>query len=118
VAKLIASDTIKNSVQGKIMKLREYLDKYGTPVSVLARRCDICISTMHKILAGVEPGLRVALAIQDATEGAVKLKDLLRPKGEVSPQNPKLRQRLREEKAEKERDDAKKKKPKKAKTED
>lgn len=96
------------------MRLREYLDKHGTPVTVLARRCNICISTMHKILAGVEPGLRTALAIQDATEGAVTLRDLIRPDGQVSPQNPALRKSLREEKAKQQRADSKKSKTKKA----
>ena len=67
------------------MRLKEYVQKYGTPITVLARRSNLCVSTLHKILAGTEPGLKSAIAIEDATEGAVTCRDLVRPEGELSP---------------------------------
>lgn len=73
------------------MKLKEYIDKYGTPVALLARRCNLCVGTMHKIVRGVEPGLRSAIAIQEATEGNVTLKDLLRDADQPTPSAKRLK---------------------------
>jgi len=90
------------------MRLREYLQKYGTPVTVLARKANICTSTLHKILAGTEPGLKSAISIEDATGGAVTCRDLVRPEGALSPA-----QSQKAAKEEKQRTESKKAKSKK-----
>jgi DNA-binding transcriptional regulator YdaS (Cro superfamily) len=61
-----------------LMKLREYLNEHGTPISVFARRAGVSEATIHNILDGNKDlYLSVALRIQKATKGQVTCEDLI-----------------------------------------
>jgi DNA-binding transcriptional regulator YdaS (Cro superfamily) len=87
---------------GEKMKLVEYLSKYATPVSVMARRCGISGSAMHKIILGAEPSLKSALAIEDATKGEVTCRELLRKPGDEAHYQAQLAQYKSRDKSNKE----------------
>lgn len=67
------------------MKLKDYIEKYGTPISVLARKANMKECTLIKIFRGSEPTLKSAIAIEDATRGEVTIREMVRPEGELSP---------------------------------
>jgi len=59
------------------MKLREYLLSNGTKISFFASKAGVSLGTIHNVMSGKEPTLRVALKIENATLGAVTCKDML-----------------------------------------
>ncbi len=61
------------------MKLHDYLEKYGTPTSLLARRTGISGSALHMIVNGSIPSLKSALRIEIATRGEVTCEDMIDP---------------------------------------
>jgi plasmid maintenance system antidote protein VapI len=63
--------------KGKIMRLREYLDDVGIPISVFARRVRVTPKTIHNILNGKEPSLSVAVKIAAETRQKVSCTELL-----------------------------------------
>ncbi len=50
------------------MRLEEYVEKTGIPVSKLASRCGLSWHQVHHILKGRQPRLSVALSISEYTK--------------------------------------------------
>lgn len=66
---------MENTKKG--IRLKEYVDKYGTPVTTLAHRCGLSFPQVYNILRGGTPTLRTALAIEKYTNGEVTCASLL-----------------------------------------
>lgn len=58
------------------MKLKEYLDKFGIPVTAFAKRTGMCGANVHRILQGNNMRLDLAWNIVQFTKGAVSFGDL------------------------------------------
>lgn len=59
------------------MKLKEYFDKYRTPIRAFARECGCTPPTIHNILnAKSDIHLGLAMAIEKVTHGEVTVYDL------------------------------------------
>ena len=59
------------------MKFKEYADEYCINLSKFSIKIGIDRRTLHNIIKGETPSLRVANLIKEATEGKVKLEDML-----------------------------------------
>ena len=60
------------------MDLREYLVAEDVPAERFARRIDLGVSTVRRLLRGGRPSARVALAVVEGTDNKVSLEELLR----------------------------------------
>jgi DNA-binding transcriptional regulator YdaS (Cro superfamily) len=71
------------------MKLKQYLDKYGTPISAFARRAEISQVVVNDIVKEKKQDLylSVALRIEDTTEGMVTCRELIPAKNLSGPRN-------------------------------
>ncbi len=67
------------------MTLKEWLIETATPVERLARRADIGLTTARRISRGSRASYRVAVAVSEATDGAVDLLTLLTGPSESDP---------------------------------
>lgn len=61
----------------KNMNLKTWVTKKCINVKAFSRKIGVCDGTLHRIINGRMPSLRVAIAIQDATEDEVNVRDLL-----------------------------------------
>ena len=59
------------------MKIREYIDETGIPITRFADRCGLSFHQVYHILNGGVPTLRTAMAIEHYTKGQVSPKEML-----------------------------------------
>lgn len=59
------------------MKLTEFLEETGIPISKLASRCDLTYHQLYWAMRGRPPTLKTAVAIQKYTNGRVMPEDFL-----------------------------------------
>lgn len=59
------------------MKLSEYIEETGIPVTRLASRCELTYHQLYWAIRGRDPTLKTAVAIQKYTNGKVMPEDLL-----------------------------------------
>jgi DNA-binding transcriptional regulator YdaS (Cro superfamily) len=59
------------------MRLREYLDMVGIPITKFARRVQVTPATIHNLLKGRQITLRSAVNICEATKGEVTIEEIL-----------------------------------------
>jgi len=59
------------------MRLREYLDSMGIPVTRFAKRVKVSPQTIHNLFKGREITLKSALNICEATKGEVTIQEIL-----------------------------------------
>ena len=59
------------------MKLKEYLDKEGIKYSAFARKVGIHPQTIATIIKGYDTKLSIGVKIEEATNGAVRCRDLM-----------------------------------------
>jgi hypothetical protein len=67
----------KKKVRG--LTLKEYREKYRTPVTVIAYRCGLTFHQVYNILRGGCPTLLTAIIIEQYTDGEVTCESLLPP---------------------------------------
>ena len=65
------------------MKLNEYLERYGIPMSHIQRQTGISVNSIRHAREGHDLLMSNAKKISDATEGCVTLYDLLPEQNEV-----------------------------------
>lgn len=58
------------------MKLKEYFEKFRTPIAELARKADITPQTIYNLMKGVNISADSIFKIEDATNGIVKGKEM------------------------------------------
>jgi len=59
------------------MKLKDFIDQSGIPITKFAYRCDLSFHKVYSILQGGSPTLRTAIAIKIYTQGKVTPEDLI-----------------------------------------
>lgn len=62
------------------MRLEEYLDEYGIPMTAFAKKIGVCAATVNSILKSPRDGrLSISLKIEDVTKGQVTCRELISP---------------------------------------
>jgi plasmid maintenance system antidote protein VapI len=59
------------------MRLKDYLDSMGIPVTKFARKVGVTAATIHNLFRGREITLRTAVRICEATKGEVTIEEIL-----------------------------------------